>query len=49
MTHLGNLITDIKYMGMLARHALSKASLATYGISLPCHLGILLIILSITG
>jgi hypothetical protein len=37
MAHLGNLVIDIRYTGILAKHALSNVSLAPYDISLPFH------------
>jgi hypothetical protein len=46
---LGNLMTDIRYMGILAKQALSKVSLAPYESSMPFHLDILAIILSTTA
>jgi hypothetical protein len=43
---LGEFITDIRYMGMLAKQALSQVNLAPYDSNMPFHLAIFLIILS---
>jgi hypothetical protein len=37
MAHLGNLMIDIRYTGILAKHALSNVSLAPFDRSLPFH------------
>jgi hypothetical protein len=37
ITHFGNLIKDIKYIGILARKVFNKAILAACDINFPCH------------
>jgi hypothetical protein len=37
ITHFKNLITDIKYIGILARQAFNKAILAVCDVSFPCQ------------
>jgi hypothetical protein len=47
--HLGNLITDMKYIEILARKAFRRVSVALYVMSFPLQPGILLITLSTTS